>query len=67
VPSSSGMKARYATDLDGTRLYGCDLVTLDGDGHVLLGDPCVGGLADEDSSGMDHALVRAEHGFEGGR
>jgi hypothetical protein len=66
-PESRELTIVYATDLDGTRLYGCDLVTLDGDGHVLLGDPCVGGLADEDSSDMDHALVRAEHGFEGGR
>jgi hypothetical protein len=66
-PESHELTIVYAADLDGTRLYGCDLVTLDSDGHVVLGDPCVGGLADEDSSGMDPALVRAEHGFEGGR
>jgi hypothetical protein len=66
-PESHELTIVYATDLDGMRLYGCDLVTLDGDGRVVLGDPCVGGLADQDWSGRDPALARAEHSFEGGR
>ena len=66
-PESRELTIVYATDLDGTRVYGCDLVTLDANGHVVLGDPCVGCLADEDSSCMDPALVRAEQVVEGGR
>jgi hypothetical protein len=56
----------YATDLAGTRLYGCDLVTLDDDGRVVLGEPCVGGVVDEPAPAED-ALVQAITVAEGGR
>ena len=46
-PETRELTIVYATDLGGTRLYGCDLVTLDAEGRVVLGEPCVGVVADE--------------------
>jgi hypothetical protein len=58
----------YATDFEGMRLFGCDLVTLDADGRVVIGEPCVGCLADDDSSCGDGALVHARAvSAQGGR
>src|SRR4029453_3376901 len=45
-PESRELTIVYVTNLDGTRMYGCDLVTLDAEGRVLLGEPCVGSLAE---------------------
>jgi hypothetical protein len=56
----------YATDLGAIRLYGCDLVTLDIEGRVVLGEPCVGCVVDEPAR-EDHALVHAIRFAEGGR
>lgn len=65
-PETRELTIVYAADLGGTRLYGCDLVTLDADGRVVLGQPCVGCLADGDGV-EDHALVHAWRQTEGGR
>jgi hypothetical protein len=66
-PETRELTIVYATDLGGTRLYGCDLVTLDADGRVVLGDPCVGGVVDDAPPVFDHALVHAVRHAEGGR
>lgn len=65
-PETHELTIVYATDLDGLRLYGCDLVTLDGDGRVVLGEPCVGGVVDEPAPAA-YALVQAMRQAEGGR
>ena len=65
-PETRELTIVYATDLDGTRLYGCDLVTLDADGRVVLGEPCVGCVVDEPAPAV-HALVQAITFAEGGR
>lgn len=56
----------YATDVAGTRLFGCDLVTLDGDGRVVLGEPCVGWVVDEPAV-EDAAFIPAMAFAHGGR
>lgn len=68
-PETRELTIVYAADLGGSRLYGCDLVTLDADGHVVLGEPCVGCLADEDNGCVNPAMVRAamQQSSEGGR
>jgi hypothetical protein len=65
-PETHELTIVYATDLGGTRLYGCDLVTLDADGRVVLGEPCVGCLVDEPAP-AEYALVQAMRQAEGGR
>lgn len=65
-PETHELTIVYATDLDGLRLYGCDLVTLDGDGRVVLGEPCVGWVVDEPAP-AEYALVQAMRHAEGGR
>jgi hypothetical protein len=65
-PETRELTIVYATDLGGTRLFGCDLVTLDTDGRVVLGEPCVGCVADEPAP-ADYALVQAMRQAEGGR
>ena len=65
-PETRELTIVYATDLAGTRVYGCDLVTLDDDGRVVLGEPCVGVVVDEPAP-ADHALVPAITFAEGGR
>ena len=65
-PETCELTIVYATDLGGTRLHGCDLVTLDVEGRVVLGEPCVGCVVDE-SRREDHALVHAIKFAEGGR
>ena len=57
----------YAADLGGVRVFGCDLVTLDVNGHVVLGEPCVGCIVDEESAVADHAVVHAMRQTQGGR
>jgi hypothetical protein len=37
----------YTADVDGARLRGCDLLTLDDDSRIISGEPCVGGLAQD--------------------
>ena len=65
-PETRELTIVYATDLGGTRLHGCDLVTLDVEGRVVLGEPCVGCVVDE-SRRQDHVLVHAIKSAEGGR
>ena len=65
-PETRELTIVYATDLGGTRLYGCDLVTLDDDGRVVLGEPCVGCVVDEPAR-ADHEFVHALRSAEGGR
>jgi hypothetical protein len=65
-PETRELTIVYATDLGDTRLHGCDLVTLDAEGRVVLGEPCVGCVVDE-SRREDHALVHAIKSAEGGR
>ena len=65
-PETRELTIVYATDLGGIRLYGCDLVTLDIEGRVVLGEPCVGCVVDEPAH-QDHALVHAIRFAEGGR
>jgi len=65
-PETRELTIVYATDLGGIRLYGCDLVTLDIEGRVVLGEPCVGCVVDEPAH-QDHALVHAIKVLEGGR
>ena len=65
-PETRELTIVYATDLGGTRLYGCDLVTLDADGRVVLGEPCVGCVVDEPAR-ADHEFVHAIRSAEGGR
>ncbi len=66
-PESRELTIVYATDLGGTRVFGCDLVTLDAEGRVVLGEPCVGCLVDDPPAVADHALVHALRQAEGGR
>jgi hypothetical protein len=65
-PETRELTIVYVTDLGGTRLYGCDLVTLDNEGRVVLGEPCVGCVVDEPAP-RDHAFVHASRFAEGGR
>jgi hypothetical protein len=66
-PETRELTIVYVTTVGGTRLYGCDLVTLDANGRVVLGEPCVGCVADEEPAVADHALVYALRQTEGGR
>ena len=66
-PESRELTIVYATTLDGMRLYGCDLVTLDADGRVVLGEPCVGIVAEDEAAIAEHAVVHAQRHAEGGR
>jgi hypothetical protein len=45
-PDSRELAIVYAASLGGTRVRGCDLVTLDADDRVVAGEPCVGSLCD---------------------
>ena len=65
-PETRELTIVYTTTLGGTRLYGCDLVTLDTEGRVVLGEPCVGCVAEEPAP-ADHALVHVMQRVEGGR
>jgi hypothetical protein len=65
-PETRELTIVYVSDLGGTRLYGCDLVTLDIDGRVVLGEPCVSCVVDEPAR-EDHAFVHALRYAEGGR
>ena len=60
IPETRELTIVYATDLGGTRLYGCDLVTLDTDGRVVLGEPCVGCVADDEPRRARRAGSRRE-------
>ena len=64
-PETRELTIVYATDIGGSRLFGCDLVTLDMEGRVVLGEPCVGCVA-EDEPVEDHALVHALRHAQGG-
>lgn len=66
-PETRELTIVYVTNFGGTHLYGCDLVTLDTNGRVVLGEPCVGWVADEEPAVEDHALVYALRQAEGGR
>jgi hypothetical protein len=66
-PETRELTIVYATTLAGTRLYGCDLVTLDEEGRVVLGEPCVGCIAEDDNAIADHAVVHALRHAQGGR
>lgn len=58
----------YASDVGGTLLHGCDLITLDADGRVVLGEPCVGWVADDEVEDERGAYAyTARHSVEGGR
>lgn len=65
-PETRELTIVYATDLGGTRLYGCDLVTLDAEARVVLGEPCVGCVVDEPAI-EDHTLVHTTRQTQGGR
>ena len=66
-PETRELTIVYATDLGGTRLHGCDLVTLDAEGRVVLGEPSVGCVVDESRREGSPALVHAIKSAEGGR
>ena len=66
-PETHELTIVYATTLAGMRLYGCDLVTLDADGRVVLGEPCVGIVAEDEAEIGEHAVVHAQRHAEGGR
>jgi hypothetical protein len=67
-PDTRELTIVYASDVGGTQLHGCDLITLDADGRVLLGESCVGCVVDEELEEERGALVyAARHGVEGGR
>ena len=66
-PETRELTVVYTTDLAGTRLHGCDLVTLDTDGRIVLGEPCVGSIVDEEPPVEDGVLVFAMQHTEGGR
>jgi hypothetical protein len=66
-PETRELTIVYATDFGGTRLHGCDLLTLDSEGRVVLGEPCVGVVADDEPEVEEHALVHALRHAEGGR
>jgi hypothetical protein len=65
-PETRELTIVYATDIDGERLYGCDLVTLDADGRVVLGQPCVGALV-EDEVPLAQPVWTAAHNLQGAR
>ena len=48
-PDTRELAIVYVASFDGTRVHGCDLVTLDVDGRVLAGEPCVGSLVSKRS------------------
>jgi hypothetical protein len=56
-PETRELTIVFVSDFDGTRLYGCDLVTLDSEGRVVLGEPCVGGLVEKPAH-LEKTLVR---------
>jgi len=66
-PETRELTIVYAADIAGTRLYGCDLVTLDVNGHVVLGEPCVGVVVDDEPAVADHVRVQEMRLAEGGR
>jgi hypothetical protein len=66
-PETHELTIVYAADLGGVRVFGCDLVTLDVNGHVLLGEPCVGCIVDDESAVADRAVVHAMRQAQGGR
>ena len=66
-PETRELTIVYSADLGGVRVFGCDLVTLDANGHVVLGEPCVGGIVDDDSAVADDAVVHAMRHTQGGR
>jgi hypothetical protein len=66
-PETRELTIVYAADVGGTRLFGCDLVTLDVDGRVVLGEPCVGCVVDEEPAVADHVRVHEMRLAEGGR
>jgi hypothetical protein len=66
-PETRQLTIVYAVDIGGARVFGCDLVTLDVNAHVVLGEPCVGGIADEEPAVEDHAVVHAMREAQGGR
>jgi hypothetical protein len=43
-PETRQLAIVYVASLDGTRVRGCDLLTLDSDSRVVDGEPCVGSL-----------------------
>jgi len=46
-PDSRELTIVYVADLGGTSVRACDLVTLDSDGRIVGGEPCVGSLVDD--------------------
>jgi hypothetical protein len=56
-PETRELTIVYVSDFDGTPLYGCDLVTLDSNAHVVLGEPCVGRLVERPAH-LEKTLVR---------
>jgi SnoaL-like domain len=66
-PETRELTIVYATDIGGMQLHGCDLVTLDADGRVVLGEPCVGRVADESEVAEGLLVPVARHSVEGGR
>jgi hypothetical protein len=46
-PETRALTIVYTADVDGARLRGCDLLTLDDDSRIISGEPCVGGLAQD--------------------
>jgi hypothetical protein len=66
-PETRELTIVYAIDLGADRLHGCDLVTLDIEGRVVLGEPCVGRVVDGPAREA-YALVHAiRFAAEGGR
>ena len=66
IPETRELTIVYATDIGGTQLHGCDLVTLDADGRVVLGEPCVGCVVD-DELGRAPSAARLRHATQRGR
>src|SRR5262245_1547162 len=67
-PETRELTIVYLTNIDGTRLHGCDLVTLDPEGRVLLGEPCVGCLAENEPTASTGVLVQSKtQRAQGGR
>jgi hypothetical protein len=58
-PETRELTIVYASDFDGAWQHGCDLITLDTEGRVVLGEPCVGYLADEPPVADHSAFVSA--------
>ena len=67
-PETRELTIVYSTDFDGMQLHGCDLITLDTDGRVVVGEPCVGLVVGEEPIADRGAFVyAAQHGWEGAR